>query len=152
MIVKETGEVYYFSLEVPDYVMKDWIPSSTQIMMIEMLAPVVAIYSFQNFLKERLVLLFVDSEAVEGALVKGYSSKEDLSWLTAVFWEQALRLKASFYIDRVATDANPGDGPSRARTREALDCKWQWKSVHFPEVVLKGLGEFLKTILNLPKD
>ena len=92
----------------------------------------------------------VDSESALGALVKGYSSKEDLSWLTAVFWDQALKLKASIYIDRVATDANPGDGPSRARTREALECKWKQWSVRFPEVVLKGLGEFMRKILDLP--
>ena len=150
IIVKEKGDVFYFTLAVPKEIMEEWIPRATQIMMIEMLAPVVTIYNFQNFLRDKLVLLFVDSEAVEGALVKGYSSKEDLSWLTAVFWEQALKLKASIYIDRVATDANPGDGPSRDRVREALECRWQEWSVQFPDVVLKGLGEFLRMILDLP--
>ena len=57
IVVKETGEVYYFTLEVPYEIMEEWIPRSTQIMMIEMLAPVVAIFNFQKFLKDKLVLL-----------------------------------------------------------------------------------------------
>ena len=105
--MKETGKVFYFTLEVPTALVDDWIPRATQIMMIEMLAPLVALHNFQNFLRAKLVLLFVDSEAVEGCLVKGYASKEDLSWLTAVFWDQALELRSQIYVDRVATNANP---------------------------------------------
>ena len=69
-----------------------------------------------------------------------------MSWLTSVFWDQALKLKALFYIDRVATDANPGDGPSRDRTREAVACGWEEVQALIPEVVKEGLGKFLKKI------
>ena len=60
-----------------------------------------------------MCLLFVDSEPVQGALVKGYSSKEDLCELVGVFWSLALEIQVNLYIDRVPTDSNPSDPPSR---------------------------------------
>ena len=52
---------------------------------------------------------------VEGALIKGYSAREDVCELVGVFWDLAVDLRAQIYIDRVPTDANPADGPSRGR-------------------------------------
>ena len=54
------------------------------------------------------VLLLVDSEAVQEALVRGISSIDDVSDLA----------DAELYIDRVPTDANPADGASRGRTND----------------------------------
>ena len=48
----------------------------TQIVPIEMMA--LALETFRDHVKNKDVLLLIDSEAVEAALVKGYSSKEDL--------------------------------------------------------------------------
>jgi len=40
-----------------------------------------------------------------------------MSELTRVFWEQAAKLEVLIYIDRVPTDSNPADLPSR-KTKE----------------------------------
>jgi hypothetical protein len=80
-------------------------------------APVLALELMGEKLRGKKVLLFVDSEPVEGALVKGYSALEDMSELTRVFWEQAAKLEVLIYIDRVPTDSNPADLPSR-KTKE----------------------------------
>ena len=45
--------------------------------------------------------------------MKGYSSKEDLCELVEIFWELSLEYRINFFIDRVSTDANPADWPSR---------------------------------------
>ena len=45
--------------------------------------------------------------------MKGYSAKEDLCELVGVFWKLALDLQVNLYIDRVPTDSNPSDPPSR---------------------------------------
>ena len=50
---------------------------------------------------------------MEAALIKGYSAKEDLCELVGIFWDVALELKCSIYIDRVPTDSNPADPPPR---------------------------------------
>ena len=123
------------------------MPRKTQVSMIEMLAPVIVNEAFKEELRGKKVLLFVDSECVEGSLVKGYSAKEDLCWLNAVFWQQALSLDALFYIDRVSTDANISDGPSRGRDREAREGKWIYREARVPKVINEGLGKFWNRIL-----
>ena len=66
-----------------------------------------------------------------------------------VFWNQALELGALFYVDRVATDANISDGPSRGRSEEAVACGWERVKALIPEVVFEGLGSFRKTLLDV---
>ena len=83
--------------------------------MVEMFAVVVALETFRDEIDHQWILMFVDSEPVQGALVKGYSAREDMCELTGVFWRLALELRVCTYIDRVSTDANPADPPSRDR-------------------------------------
>ena len=116
-----------FSEVVPIEVIRHWLPRSTQICMVELVATVLALHTFKAYLKGKTVLLLVDAEAVEGALVKGYSARSDLCELVGVFWDIVLDLKALVYIDRVPTDANCSDAPSRDKLwiGEALG----WKTV-----------------------
>ena len=44
-------------------------------MPIEMIAPILAVYTFRDQLRGKDLLMLIDSEPVESALVKGYSSK-----------------------------------------------------------------------------
>ena len=97
---------------IPTAVSDKWLRRKTQIVPIEMIAPILAIETFRDHLRNKDVLLLIDSEAVEAALVKGYSSKEDLCELVEIFWELALEYRINFFIDRVSTDANPADWPS----------------------------------------
>ncbi|CAE8610890.1 unnamed protein product, partial [Polarella glacialis] len=122
---KWSAQAFYISLVVPQEVIDEWLPRATQIAMVELLAPVVVNHVFGSRLANRNVILMVDSEPVEGTLVKGYSSRSDMCWLTtSVFWQQALDLRSLYYIDRVPTDANISDGPSRNRFREAEQAQW----------------------------
>ena len=108
--------------------MDTWIVRKNQIAMVELFAPVLALESFKEQLRGKNVLLFVDSEAVEGALVKGYSSREDISELVGTFWEMAASLECTIYIDRVSTDGNPADGPSRPG-KDVPDPELGWELV-----------------------
>ena len=126
----------YFSEIIPKSTMDKWLTRKNQIAMVELFAPNLAMHLFEEELKDKKVLIFVDSEPVEGALVKGYSSREDMSELVGKFWSQAARIRCNVYIDRVSTDANPADGPSRpmkpepepalgwVRTRENWQCEF----------------------------
>ena len=50
--------------------------------MVELVATVLALETFRHYMQDATVLLLlVDAEAVEGALVKGYSSRWDTSLL-----------------------------------------------------------------------
>ena len=74
------------------------------------------------------MIILIDSEAVEAALVKGYSSKEDLCLLISKFWDEVFDLKVRVFIDRVSTDSNPADWPSRNDLR-ATGEKAGWATV-----------------------
>ena len=66
----------------------------------------------------------IDSEPVQGALAKGYPSREDLCELVGIFWNLALELRINLYIDRVPTDANPADPPSRDNLSIGSNAGW----------------------------
>ncbi|CAE7942989.1 URC1 [Symbiodinium sp. KB8] len=55
----------------PAWISEKWIPRKTQIVPIEMIAPILAIETCRDHLRNKDVLLLIDSEAVEAALVKG---------------------------------------------------------------------------------
>ena len=129
-----------FGSSVSGSLVERWLPRKSQIVMVELLAVVVALETFRELLKDAWILLFVDSEPVQGALVKGYSAKEDLCELVGVFWRIALNLKVCIYVDRVPTDSNPADAPSRDRMDVGGALGWASVQAEFPKA-LSGVGE-----------
>ena len=121
-----------FTAVVPDEVKKDWIPRATQIIPIEMLAPILALSTFADRVESADVILLIDSEVVEAALIKGYSRKADVCSLVSLFWELALKLKVRIFIDRVSTDANPADWPSRDQLWKGEAVGWVTREVVWP--------------------
>ena len=121
-----------FGCEVQQNLIDEWIPRKSQIAMVELFATIVALETFRSDLKGSSSLLFVDSESVQGALVKGYSAREDMCELVSVFWRIALDLMANLYIDRISTDADPADHPSRDRMEVGRDLGWVEVSPVFP--------------------
>ena len=93
-------------------------------MLVELFAAVQWIATCGPKLTDKQVLLFIDSEAVEGALVKGASSKEDVGDLVLLFWKLVRFHKVVIYIDRVSTDANISDGCSRGSRTLASQLGW----------------------------
>ena len=104
-----------------------------QISMVEAIAAPIALETFSGLIKGKRIVLLVDSEAVEGALIKGYSSKEDLCHATCVFWEIARREGTHVYVDRVPTDGNLADGTSRASWRSVGVGGWATVGARIPE-------------------
>ena len=127
-----------FGMRVDDQLISQWLPRKSQIAMIEMFAVVVALETFQDLITDSWIpswiLLFVDSEPVQGALVKGYSAKEDMCELTSVFWKLALAIRVQSYIDRVSTDANPADPPSRNKTKVGTCLGWTTIPARMPNL------------------
>ena len=65
---------------------------------------------------------FVDAEAVEAALVKGFSRHEDVCAVVGELWSLACRLDILLHLDRVS--ANIADQPSRGDMSLAAMCDW----------------------------
>jgi hypothetical protein len=128
----------FFSEVVQSGEMASWQTRKTQIVPIEMLAAVRALQVFDDYIKGTRVIFFIDSEAVEGALVKGYSRREDLCELVGVFWALVRALDCDVYIERIPTDANLADTPSRGALGVAKECLWKRRRA--AELVLKRMG------------
>ena len=124
-----------FTSVVPSEVKAKWLDRKTQIVPIEMVAPILSLFTFADRLFNADVLIFIDSEAVEGSLIKGYSSKEDLCALVSVFWDQVLNLTCRVFIDRVATDANPADWPSRNDLSRGESAGWVTVDAVWPKAL-----------------
>ena len=122
-----------FSLEVPKEVMDLWISRKTQIVMIEAIALPVAAETLRELIRDKNVVWLVDSDPVLGAAVKGYSAKEDVCSCIAVFWEIVREEAARVYLDRIPTDGNLSDGPSRADWSLVGQCGWATAPAKFPK-------------------
>ncbi len=79
------------------------------------------------------VISLVDSESAFGAAVKEYSRKEDISNLTTHLWDTISQNRISVFFDRVSTDANISDGPSRNDWRVANEHNWNVLDFDWPE-------------------
>ena len=123
-----------FGCEVQQQLIAKWLPRKSQIAMVELFATVVALKTFETRIAGSWSLLLVDSEPVQGALVKGYSSRGDLCELVGLFWNLALDLKINLYIDRVPTDANPADPPSRNNMSVGTNLGWITVDPIFPSL------------------
>ena len=60
------------------------------------LAPVFALSTFADRLVGADLILLIESEAVEAALIKGYSSREDMCEIISVFWEMTWLSSSEF--------------------------------------------------------
>ena len=147
-----------FSEVIPKAAQKFWAIRKTQIVPVEMVAPILALGTFRDRLFGADLILLIDSEAVEAALIKGYSSKEDLCILISIFWDLVFELRIRVFIDRVATDANPSDWPSRGDLEKGERAGWRSVKAVWPSALEKvssrgrsvkeaGLGEEVPTVV-----
>ncbi|CAL1129875.1 unnamed protein product, partial [Cladocopium goreaui] len=121
-----------FSATVPVEIKKRWLQRTTQIVPVEMIATVLALETFAERVRGADVILLIDSEAVEGSLVKGYSSRDDLCRIISLFWDLAFQLRVRIFIHRVSTDANPADWPSRDKLFLGEAVGWRTVQASWP--------------------
>ena len=113
-----SGRVVFFAERMPPHVLKRFLKRDNQVVVAELAAVLVALRVMRDELRGRDVVFFVDAEAVEAALVKGTSSASDLSSLIDDIWRSAVEAGVAIYFDRVPTDSNIADQPSRGFVAE----------------------------------
>ena len=74
---------------------------------------VLALETWRSRVMDRDVLVFIDNDAARAALVNGASTNAQSAQLVHAAWLAAARAGCSPWFARVATAANPADGPSR---------------------------------------
>ena len=113
-VLSADGLLRYTSLAPPESV-TSWFASrsDSQIMGLEILAVIVALSTFWPFIVGRTVLLFVDNTGGELAILRGSAKSADHNSLVHGIWSAALIGKVGLWVERVATDDNLSDLPSR---------------------------------------
>ena len=115
--------------------MDKWIPRDNQISMVETVALPVAAETFKEIIRNRREIWLVDSEPVLGAGIKGYSAREDICSGIATFWAIMREANVSAYLDRIPTDGNLADSPSRAKWDLIGKCGWASSKARIPAVI-----------------
>ena len=128
-----------FAFDVPESWAWAWQERDTQIILVELIAPLLASYTWRMFLKGRSTILFNDSTTAESILIKGYSNQAlDANKITAEYHDDSCEQETCVYIERCPTDCNPSDGCSRGKILEdALRFGWEICRVELKEDWIK---------------
>ena len=106
-------EIHHTYWSVPENVVAKWIPKQSYMGQLETLACPLALYTWENKIRRRRVLLFVDNDSAASCSVRGFSPKQDTCSLVGQFWLAASQAETEVCIDRVESKSNIADGPSR---------------------------------------
>ena len=81
------------------------------------------------------VIGMIDSESSLGAMIKGYSSKEDITELVSSVWGIVADNSIQLFLDRVSSDANIADEPSRNIWKNHKKCGWALTRAEIPSEI-----------------
>ena len=123
----DTDSALFSSFVVTPDILSNWIDRRMQIGMVELFGAVLLVDAMGPAMRGKRVLLLIDNESVQGALIKGYSSISDQSDLIGYFRYLTLVYDICMFICRVPTDSNPADDPSRGRFTELFARGAAWK-------------------------
>ena len=141
VIFSEAGGAY-FMLPVTPVVESQWMTDrDSRINEAEALAALVFVTTFTHILQDCDVLLFVDSSASEGVLIKNYSSSPCMCMISAAFWDVLFAHRAGVYIHRLPSALNLADSFSRGD--DAIGVEYGWQKVR-PVIPAPGKWNFLR--------
>lgn len=108
------GRLLFSDLKPDDSVMQHFFDrKDSQIMGLELLAIALGLSTFAKQLRGRRVVVWSDNSGAEKALGKGTARAWDHACIVHCLWTAALRLGIELRIERVPTEENIADCPSR---------------------------------------
>ena len=114
----------------------------------EALAGLVAIRHLSGRVQDLDILLFIDSQAAEGVLIKGYSRSPELTAIAALFWSSVRQNGAACWVGRVPSSLNVADGFSRNDFLLQQRLCLTWARVSIPQAV--GMPWLHKSVRQQP--
>ncbi|MDE0820250.1 MAG: hypothetical protein OSA95_03960 [Opitutales bacterium] len=117
-------------------------PRGNYIQFLEMAAAVFMIETMKEELRDCDVILFCDNTAQEGALRKGYSRDWEMAVVAGLTWLKVAELNIHLWIERVPSDYNISDAPSRMSPEDIK----MLAELGIPRVPAKSMEPFLKQL------
>ena len=114
---------------------------------LEAIAPLLVLRVFKEQLRGKIVIFVIDNNSALGALQKGYSSRYPNSEVTREFWQICAEYVITPWFERVSSEDNVADDPSRNEfgTSETLKAK------RFTVRISEKDVEIMKKTLSLQK-
>ena len=137
------GKPEVYDGQIPADLIRHWQATGQQQVISQ--AELAVVVATRHMLKERLsgrrVIYFIDNEAAKFSLLRGTSGKESMQQLTAAFHAVDLAFPSIAWVERIPSESNPSDAPSRGRSSEcvkALSGVYSGK-IGMPEEVLRAI-------------
>ena len=108
--------------------------ADAQIMGLEVLAIAVGLATFAEELRGRKVIVWSDNKGAEAACRKGSAKSWDHAVMIHDIWSLALKNDTAIWIERVASDDNLSDLPSRESYELLHALRGRWRAPKLPEV------------------
>lgn len=107
-----------FDGSIPQQIINKWTSSGSKqvIAQAELLTVVAMRYNLRHMLHRRKVIFFIDNEAARFALIKSVSGRSSMQALASAFHRCDLSYECFHWIERVASQSNPADLPTRNGT------------------------------------
>ncbi|CAJ1349919.1 unnamed protein product, partial [Effrenium voratum] len=117
-----TRECEVFQCTVPKSCISQWLGEvgSQIISQLELFTALMARCHYRDRLIGRRALFFVDNEAARFGLIKASSPSVTMLHLISLFHEEDLDSHSYWWVERVQSDANPADAPSRGIVADSL--------------------------------
>ena len=72
---------------------------------------------WEDRLRGRPVVHFIDNESAKFALIKGTTGERTSAWIVQQYWKKEVELETFTWLERVPSVSNCADGPSRSAVR-----------------------------------
>ena len=82
---------------------------------LELFSVVAAVFGFRKYLRSSNIIIFIDNDAADLALIKASSKSKFVHHLIRIFWKLASTIPFSVWFERVPSKSNLADFPSRGR-------------------------------------
>eukprot|EP00438_Fugacium_kawagutii_P016271 Skav232599 [mRNA] locus=scaffold2282:11506:13323:+ [translate_table: standard] len=127
LCVNSDGSLHsFFSEAVPRdlFCLVEKGDKETIILELEMVALLVAATLWQDVLPSKRTVFFIDNEPIRKSLIRGYLQNHLVSCLVEAFYliEELQLVHCQVWLERVPSQSNPADKPSRAECSSLMGC------------------------------
>ena len=114
VLASSAREIMHTDMETPPQFMRALSPrGESQIMGQEMLAVLLALTVFQQHIAGKVARVWTDNVGGEGALRRGSARQADHNRISLAVWSHAAQVPCGLWFERVPSEANIADLPSR---------------------------------------
>ena len=100
----------------------------------EIIAILLAVDTFADLLENRRIVLYSDNKGAEYTTAKGSARAADHNRMVHEIWTLALVKQIKLWIERVPTEDNIADLPSRFKWQLMYDIRATWREPTLPDV------------------